>query len=250
MAQLKLQELDSKFKIRVSSGDYVVESPLPDNFGFTVGSEYTTPFDVGSVSGTIQKLYALGGISAPVGLRMRKMYANPEPTEISFDMEFAAYHSAKEDVVVPIVTLMVMSLGRLTKKEDIEAMIQKFTDKAAQGLAFVGIDQADVEAVGNTAQEGLQGTDQGQTTSRILDLINLIQAPDICEIKFGNLYTIQKAFITSTAVQFSNTLDRDGYPMSGKVSVTATVQIAPVADDIVEFFGGVVPIRRPGGTAQ
>lgn len=134
MAQLKMAELDNKHKLRISSGDkYHVEAPLPDNFGFTVGSEYTTPFDLGSVSGTLQKLYAIGGISAPVGLRMRKMYANPEPTEISFEMEFAAYHSAKEDVVVPIVTLMVMSLGRVITKQDVEAAIEKFSNLAAQG---------------------------------------------------------------------------------------------------------------------
>jgi len=244
VAQLKMAELDNKHKLRISSGDkYHVEAPLPDNFGFTVGSEYTTPFDLGSVSGTLQKLYAIGGISAPVGLRMRKMYANPEPTEISFEMEFAAYHSAKEDVVVPIVTLMVMSLGRVITKQDVEAAIEKFSNLAAQGASFAGFSPEGAQSAGESAQATING-DNGETTSRILEMINLIAAPDLCTIRFGEFLTIDKAYITSTAVQFSNILDRDGYPMSGRVNVTATVQVAPLADDIVEFFGGVVQVKR------
>lgn len=243
MAQLKMQELASKFKITVMSGSYRVEAPLPPDFGFTVGSEYTTPFDMGNISGTLQKLYAVGGVSNPVGLRMRKMYANPEPTEISFDMEFAAYHSAKEDVVVPIVTLMVMSLGRVVTHADIENAIAKMAELGAEGASLFGFG-GEAAAAGDSAQAAVRDPSTAQNSSRILDMINLITAPDVATLKFGDFLTIDKAYITSTGVQFSNILDRDGYPMSGKVSVTATVQIAPIADDVVRFFGGIVGIQR------
>ena len=244
MAQLKMQELPSKFKVAVHTALYRVEAPLPPDFGFTVGSEYTTPFDIGNISGGIQKLYAVGGLSNPVGLRMRKMYANPEPTEISFDMEFAAYHSAKEDVVVPMVTLMLMSLGRVVKAADVSAAVEKFGRLAASGASLFGFGEESVNNATTTASETLNDPTVEANTSRLLEMINLISAPEVCSISFGDFLEIDKAYITSTAVSFSNVLDRDGYPMSGKVSVTATVQVAPIADDISKYFGQVVGVRR------
>lgn len=244
MAQLKMQELASKFKVIVATPMYRVEAPLPADFGFTVGSEYTTPFDIGNISGGLQKLYAVGGISNSPGLRMRKMYANPEPTELSFDMEFAAYHSAKEDVAVPIITLMLMSLGRVVRSGDVENAIEKFGKLAASGASLFGFGEEGVTNATAGAKETISDESTGGKTSRLLDMINLITAPDVCTISFGDFLIIEKAYITSTAVQFSNVLDRDGYPMSGKVSVTATMQRAPVADDIAGYFGQTVGVRR------
>ena len=241
MAQLKMQELPSKFKVAVHTALYRVEAALPPDFGFTVGSEYTTPFDIGNISGGIQKLYAVGGLSNPVGMRMRKMYANPEPTEISFDMEFAAYHSAKEDVVVPMVTLMLMSLGRVVKADDVKAAVEKFGRLAASGASLFGFGE---ESATTASSETLNDPTVEANTSRLLEMIHLISAPEVCSISFGDFLEIDKAYITSTAVSFSNVLDRDGYPMSGKVSVTATVQVAPIADDISRYFGQVVGVRR------
>lgn len=239
-----MQELASKFKVSVATPLYKVEAPLPQDFGFTVGSEYTTPFDIGNLSGGLQKLYAVGGISNSPGLRMRKMYANPEPTELSFDMEFAAYHSAKEDVVVPIVTLMLMSLGRVVTSEDVENAIEKFGKLASSGASLFGFGEEGVTSVSTSAKQTISDPNVSSNTSRLLEMINLISAPDVCTISFGDFLVIDKAYITSTAVSFSNVLDRDGYPMSGKVSVTATMQTAPIADEIAGYFGQVVGVRR------
>lgn len=235
--QRKLQEIEDKHKIIITSGTRRIEAPLPPDFGFTVGSEYTTPFDIGSVSGKLQQLYAVGQISAPVGLRMRKMYANPEPTEISFEMEFSAFYSAKEEVVLPMVTLMIVSLGRTVKYADIEAKIQKATNLVAKGLTLMGVDgEKQIETVDEGISDGLSNPDASKYGSKALDMINLINAPEPVQVRFGNLINFRNAFITSTAVTFSNVLDKDGYPMSGKVAVTCTLQTAPVADDIVEAF--------------
>lgn len=240
--QRRLSETPSKHKIRISSGGKTVEAPLPPDFGFTVGSEYSTPFDVGNLSGNIAKAYAVAGISNPVGLRMRKMYTNPEPTELSFDMDFVAYYSAKEEVAVPIVTLICMGLGRVMRHADIERAINWFGENAAKGLELTGFNSnAPTEAAESLTdtinQEGVK-----ENTSKLLDLIDLIRAPEICTLHFGDFLTLDNVFITSTAAQFSNVLDKDGYPMSGKVSVTCTLQVAPIADDIVKMFGGIVGV--------
>lgn len=245
MAQHKLNELSSKFKITVLSGKWKVEAPLPPDFGFTVGSEYTTPFDIGSMSGGLQKLYAVGGISNPVGLRMRKMYANPEPTEISFDMEFNAYYSAKEEVLLPVVTLMVMSLGREAKYSDIEATMRKMSQQLVRGASLFGFGD-DVEEPVNSATESAVETVNddafAKAGDRLLDMIGLIKSPEVATLKFGDFLIMPNVFITSTAVQFSNVLDKDGYPMNAKVAVTCTLEVAPIADDIVGMFGGVMGV--------
>lgn len=245
MTQHKLSELNSKFKIALISGGRRVEAPLPPDFGFTVGSEYTTPFDVGSMSGGLQKLYAVGGISNPVGLRMRKMYANPEPTEISFEMEFAAYYSAKEEVAMPVITLMSMGLGREAKYADIEKTVRKMGSLAVKGADLFGYGSEaadDANNSANDAADSIADSKYADAGDRLMDLIGLIKAPEVVTIKFGEFMIIDSAYITSTGVQFSNVLDRDGYPMSAKVSVTCTLEVAPIADDILRMFNGIVGI--------
>lgn len=239
--QHKMSELPSKFKITLLSGGNRVEAPLPADFGFTVGSEYTTPFDVGSMSSGLQKLYAVGGISNPVGLRMQKLYANPEPTEISFDMEFAAYYSAKEEVAYPVAVLMSMGLGKVATSADIVNRVRNVAVKAAKGADFFGFGQEGNEVAGAIDETTDKALESKYTASadRLMGLIGLIAAPDIVTIKFGDFLIIQNAFLTSTGVQFSNTVDKDGYPMSAKVSVTCTLQTAPIAEDVLGMFDGL-----------
>lgn len=222
----KIDEIDAKFKIRISGGGSTVEAPLPDDYGFTVGSEYTTPFDIGSMSGMIQKAFALGRISAPVGLRMRKMYANPEPTELSFKMSFDAYYDAVEEVLKPVVTLIKMGLGREMTNADINEKIE--------GIGGI-IDMATGGGGGGKTVEVPDGA--VQMSSRVSGLIKLINAPDLCSLSFGTFLTMDEVFITSTAVTFSNIMDERGVPMSADVEVTCTLQTAPIADDIARFFG-------------
>lgn len=79
-----------------------------------MGSEFTATFDANTLSGVLQKfkLPFAGQISRRVGVVTTKFYANPEPTEISFELEFHAEYSARDEVVIPMVTLAMMSLGR------------------------------------------------------------------------------------------------------------------------------------------
>ncbi len=242
--QRKLSELSKKHKITLKTGTFRIEAPLPPDYGFTVGSEYTTPFDVGTMSSGLQKLYAVGRISNPVGLRMRKMYANPEPTEISFDMEFAAYYSAKEEVAIPMISLMMMSLGHVVAYEDVKGAVEWMGKMAGEGVNFFnGAGEKEVEQ-GVQATQGVVENEQVKThTTKVLGLINLITAPDKVTVEFGTFLKIPNAFITSTACTFSNVLDKDGYPMSGKVSVTCTLETAPVADDVGNMFHNMVGVR-------
>lgn len=221
---MKISEIDSKFKIAIENNTNRVEAPLHNDFGFTVGSEYTTPFDIGTVSGMLQKSMAVAGVSSPVGLRMRKMYANPEPTELSFKMSFDAYYDAHTEVISPVVTLVTMGLGREMRDADV-------TDKLS---ALSGIIDT---MTGTTIDTSSVSPDSGKgVSSKVLGLIKMINAPQVCTLHFGDFLTFDNVYITSTAVTFSNNLDENGIPMSAEVNVTCTLQIAPIADDILRYF--------------
>lgn len=221
---MKISEIDSKFKIAIENNTNRVEAPLHNDFGFTVGSEYTTPFDIGTVSGMLQKSMAVAGVSSPVGLRMRKMYANPEPTELSFKMSFDAYYDAHTEVIAPVVTLVTMGLGREMRDADV-------TDKLS---ALSGIIDT---MTGTTIDTSSVSPDSGKgVSSKVLGLIKMINAPQVCTLHFGDFLTFDNVYITSTAVTFSNNLDENGIPMSAEVNVTCTLQIAPIADDILRYF--------------
>lgn len=226
-----LQQKHSNHLIRISDGTHTVLAPLPETFGFTVGSEFSAPFDVSLGSGILQKTLAITNISQKLGLRMKKMYANPEPSEISFDLEFQSYYSAADEVIIPIIRLAVMSLGKQVttedlkeKKERVEAIV---SDKIAGSVDLI-------EKV--TSEEDSSGRG-AEYAKNILDFIGIIQGPDIQTIRFGNIYTIERCYITSMSPQFSNVLDKRGYPVSATCSVTATIEQYPIADDMLEWFG-------------
>lgn len=219
--------------------DLIVSAPLPDGWGMTVGSEFGTPFDTGGVNDTLAKLFAIGGISQKAGIRMKKMYMNPEPTEISFDMEFYAWYDAKSEVLIPAVTLLAMALGRTLTYDELKGKMKGFYMKVAGGvntaLSYTGVESSvDEEVSLNSENETVVSVEEG--ADKLLSLIGLIQGPPSSEIRFGEAMVLPECYVTSVAAKFSNVLDPDGIPMSCTCSVTATLVQAPVADDITEYF--------------
>lgn len=222
----------------------VVTAPLPDGFGLTVGSEFATPFDSGNVNSTLSKILTVANISQKASIRMKKMYSNPTPTEISFDMEFTSHYDAMSEVVLPAVQLMAMSLGRTltweSLTESIEEITKAVTNVAGASMEMVGADkyidkiQADVPKV--ESGEG-NGEVLSENVSKVADLFNIIQGPPTVEVKFGNVMTLRECFITSVGTRFSNVLDINGKPTSAVCSVTVTPRQAPVMDELADYFG-------------
>ena len=220
---------------------HTVLAPLPETFGFTVGSEFSSPFDTGISSGVVQKALAISSISQKIGLRMKKMYANPEPTEISFDLEFQAYYSASDEVVVPVIKLAAMSLGRT---------LTNLNDRAAEVIRKVGQTAGSVgDFVSSTSEGHLdEEANTGGIVKRIANLIGLIEGPNTQTIMFGNLYTMTDCYITSMSPQFSNVLDKNGLPMSATCSITVTLEQYPIADDVIGWFDNSSVTINPGGS--
>jgi hypothetical protein len=213
-----------------------VSAALPDNFGMTVGSEFASPFDTGSINQKMSKLLFLANIPQKAALRMRKMYSNPTPTEISFDMEFTSHYDAKYEVVYQVLKLMAMSVGRQLQwaemKRRIESFLEKGQEIAAGGLEIIGAED-DARAIQLSAPDVNEAN-----FSKVTDLFNLLQGPPTSRLQFGRTIDIPDCFVTSVASKFSNVLDVNGYPTSAVCSVTVTPQTPPVMEDIESYFSG------------
>jgi hypothetical protein len=232
--QIYMDSVPDNNKIIIDNNDLVVQVPLPADFGMTVGSEFTTPFDTGGLSGMYQKAAAVAGFSQKLGLSMKSLYANPSPTEISFECELVAYYSAVDEVVKPAIALMLMAVGKRVTGRSVEHKMNMLfgkVDKAA-GTNTRAID---------TSSFGFGDGDDGESKiDKALELIKVIESPNKCSIQFGNVLTIEdKAWMTSAAPQFSNVLDSGGMPMSATVSLTFTVEEHPIDEDIMNYFGDI-----------
>lgn len=243
--QFKLAELDDKFKVKISStvdGNItIIEAPLPAQFGLTVGSEFSSPFDAQSLSGVLQKFKIpgalAGGISRKVGVVTTKFYSNPEPTEISFEVEFNAEYSARHEVVEPALALMNMSLGDAYTREEFVGAVNKVRD----GLS---------DLTGGLVSKSAEGSDESEKTTstpseanwyedadNAMSLIGLIEGPETVKIRFGNVYELSPVWVSSVTTQFSNVVDAEGMPLSCTCNVTAVIQRDPVRTDMNNFFG-------------
>lgn len=250
--QYRMRELDQKFKVRFSyqndEGVSFVEAPLPDQFGFSVGSEFTASFDSSALAGVLQKLKLpfAGAVSRRVGVVTTKFYANPEPTEISFDVEFHAEYSARDEVVIPAVTLAMMALGRNLTPGELQENISQIGSLGRDAFNAIanfvpGIDAQEESEVDSGGQaEKLLTTlteDHEETTGKALAFVGLIQGPPIVSIRFGNVYALDRVWVSSVTPTFSNVLDAEGLPLSATCSVTCTLQRDPVTDDVQRYFG-------------
>jgi hypothetical protein len=231
-----------------------VTAPLPDGFGMTVGSEYSTPFDTANINNMLSKGLYLAGIGQKAGLLMNKFYSNPVPTEVSFEMEFFSYYNAFEEVVIPSVLLMNMSLGRNKKweglKQDIKSWIETAKEAYQQGVSFAESalptgpngEKKNLDIFKNARADVTTPAVVDKSGERIMELFGIIDAPETVTISFGDVYRLTNCYITHVGTKYSNILDIAGYPTHCTCSVTATLERAPVADDISSFynFKGVV----------
>lgn len=227
---------DQRIRIitRSSNGSetITVEAPLPETFGITVGSEYGTPFDITSVNQNLSMVMAVAGAGQKPRITMKSHFINPERSEISFEMEFVAYYDAIAEVIIPVINLVGMSLGReLSSADAIAKITNTIKDMAtAVGKVFGGD--------GKTADITIEDNMATKATDRIFGLIDMIQGPPPTVIHFGSAMTLDRCFVSSAGVQFSNVLDHRGVPMSAKCSVTAILESPPTVGYLNGMLGG------------
>lgn len=223
-----------KIKFRDKQFGYTVEAPLPETFGFSVGSEIGTPFAGYASEGTLAKLIALRfGVTNRIGLVTRKIYQGPEPTEMSFDLTFNAYYSSRTEVILPIVKLMIMSVGRAQDLSDARGKIAEQLIKittATEGIIsdaikFIGLADDDIVEEGEISQ-----------------LIRFMRAPSLCGVSVGNVFKIRNAYISNVTPTFSNVLDRDFLPLHATCSVTVQLEQPMTKVTLAQSFADAVQL--------
>lgn len=260
--QRKMNETQQKFRIKISDNDSqggnFVLAPLPNDFGFTLANNYTTPFDVGSLGGGLAKANAIYGkmsgghnyATAP-GIGSDKVFTNPEPSEISFDLDFSAYYSTIDEVAVPVLELLRMTAVDAVDYDEGMDMLGQIlgTLKGAIGMSN---EPVDLDSFTNNSTD--------KTGSKIMGILNFMKGPGKVNVHFGEVFTIIDAFVSSLSVQFSNKVDAQGIPLSAKCSVTLALEHVPTNKNVAQWFerladvsgfrfgdniGGGIPLAPP-----
>lgn len=182
-----------------------VNTPLPETFGFQVGSEIGTPFSGYQTDSLLAKGLALAGTSVKTGLVTKKMYMGPEPTEISMTLNFNAWNSARDEVLVPVLKLMFMSVGSSNKVSD---LVHEFSRQYEQ-MDVINPERMLAKKAG---AENVQG---------ISDLVRYMRSPGMVNIRFGDIYKLRNVYLSSVEPEFSNVLDVEKLPMQATVSIQA-----------------------------
>lgn len=225
--QQKLLQMEDMFLLRIVNNTQGLEvlAPLPENFGVTVGSQFSAPFDAHFIGGGMAKGAALANVGTKLGVSTSRFYSSPEPSEISVDVQFEAYYDAGADVMAPVIKLMLMSLGRSITVDSALDVIEEIIAKADESTAAAARQFLD-----NMIPEGAE-----DSTNRIAGFLGFVEGPPMVTMQFGNALRLEKVYISSVAPQFSNILDSNGFPMSATCSITAVMQRDPILDENETF---------------
>jgi len=151
-----------------------------------------------------------------------------EPLRLNLTMKFVIENgNGKTDVIDKVVTLMKLgspielsSLSNDEKETNKTYLIYKDWENYISDL---GLNQEDTKMVKN------------KKGSLMADQI-LLQPREDITVKVGNILFITGAFIRITGVNFSETFDYLGYPVSANVDIIITTQKVLAANEIDKLF--------------
>lgn len=191
---------------------------MPETMTVGVGSDIGSPFAGYASEGTAAKVLALTtGASSKIGIVTKKLFMGVDQPDISIDVKFEAYYSALDEVLVPVVKLMLIATAEEKNLEESIKGVLKFIDGGEGAIAEL----------------------TAKATKRTYDtdkLINYLKTPATIKVKFGEIFTVRNAFLSSVSVSFSNVLDSDFLPMEATVSLTITPQDPFTKNEVVAMF--------------
>ena len=242
----KISEIDvsKKIMIAVKGSPLAVEAPLPESFGLGVSSEYTQPFEQFISDGNVASALRMTGYSNKIGLFTEQVWTGPETTTFTLELSFTAFYSAMNEVLGPVMSLMVMGAGLKTDGKQILAEMKKIYKVAnvkSGGIADTVVSGVS-DAIGTASEYAgdvlgvEENEDFGVSFEKASKYIEAAKAPPTVYVRLGNVMDIPNCLITEVSPEFSNVLDYQGIPMSAKVSVTFTFKRPLFANDITGMF--------------
>jgi len=204
-----------------------VRANMPETMTVGVASDIGSPFAGYASEGTAAKVLALTtGASSKIGIVTKKLFMGVDQPDISVDIKFEAYYSALDEVVIPAIKLMMIGTA---EEKSLEGAVKDFAKLMEAGeTAF-----ADVSA--RIVRAKRVDTDK---------LINYLKTPAVIKVKFGDIFTVRNAFLSSVSVSFSNVLDSDFLPMEATVSVTITPQDPFTKNEVITMFANRIQKKK------
>lgn len=205
-----VSQLEDGQKIKFYDRHYMldVEAALPETFSFSIGNEISSPFSNMVGDGMLSKAIAMyTGASQRIGLSTTKVFMGVEQPEIPVELKFYSYYSSKHEVLLPVVTLLLMASGT---QDDLVSGIRKLVEsyeKAQNVMMEIG--------------ERITGAEKAAEYG---EFIKYMRTPSTLIVTFGNVFTLEHAYISDITVTFGNTLDNDFLPMEATVSLTLVPQ--------------------------
>lgn len=192
-----------------------VTAGLPDGHGVSVGSTFTDPFNKNVGDGSkiqdlaIRAATFLGVSRKPGAMATSIFYEGPEPTEISFELNFESFYSARDEVMIPVMNLMMMAVGREHGIEELKGR-WPFYDQMMNSI--------------NDVSESLT------------DRIGIIKGPEICKVRMGKTTVFDRCYVSSVAPTFSNVLDNQFLPVAATCSITVKLERNPTQESVAAMF--------------
>lgn len=195
-----------------------VNALMPETMTMGVGSDIGSPFAGYASEGTAAKVLALTtGASSKIGIVTKKLFMGVDQPDITLDLKFDSYYSAYDEVLVPVIKLLLIATAE-------EKNLAKSVQKIIKTLEFG--DEAVSELISNISKRDIDSD----------KLINYLKTPSTCKIIFGDIFTVRNAFLSNVSVSFSSILDSEFIPVEAMVSVTITPQDPFTKNEIVTMF--------------
>lgn len=188
-----------KYLVKIRSAQVgTVEGWLPEEFSFSVESDWESPF--AGNSSTFQQVLGAIGASARTSALSSQVWSGSSPVTLSLPMDFVAKSDAVSEVVNPVKLLMKMALPGETSLGGVLVL-------DPPGPAFI-------DSV--TAFRGVIDSSRG----------------DDITVSIGSFLRLSKVIVRGVSCNWSGRMSVDGYPMQCRADVELRTFTAITKDQI------------------
>lgn len=255
LGDLNRDNEDYKITIQVNDKDNTeISCYLPEQTAMSSESIWTPFMD------SILPTNALGRPLSAVGYQLNPLFGKiatwegNRPFEWTFDLQFNANTSAREDVLKPIVYLLGLTMPTVVNDLIVKSPGPNLLQSFAKGTGAqnnksgtitasllnqcIGIAQKGLSSVLENLASSLISSGQ-ELTSQLMDAFNSVGTtndPDnMVTVYIGNFMTIQNVIITDVAPKIDSQF-RYGTPVSAECAITFKTLYPPTREEMQKWF--------------
>lgn len=229
-----------------------VVTPLPEDFNFSFGGEWSAPFEEGVIDNAkINMLSQMAGFKPATQSMTTQFWKGSSMSDITIPFQLVAINDAHTDVVVPLANLIRLSMPtnagggffrapgpQLSASAETRDAVYSAASNLGDAAVSVG------GAIVGGGKESLQkATESAQRTADDVGrAFNSITFKNKISLTLGQFARFDSVVITNIDPQVKSLFDANGKPMGVVVNVTFRLHQTPFADDILKAFHMGSPI--------